>query len=167
MSESNGLETKKSTLSFGFSKTKPKTNLTQKSQNAFVDEISESNSKSKSNEKELITSIEGKKVNALNQNAKLDKRPLIIPCKKNELLINSKASSNVVPNDLDKAAFNALVEEAGTFKEKKQKDNKNISIDLNQSKAKINTDNIEDPNYEAIDLEQFGMIFSLISFELN
>ena len=90
MSDKNAavqVQTEKKGFTFGFSKTKPKINL---SQTEKAKEFQLETNKPDSNI-ELIKSIEGKKVNTVNKSADDEKKkPLIIPCAKNNLIFDIK-----------------------------------------------------------------------------
>ena len=154
-------ENKAMVLTFGFSKTKKQTSLVKSETAAKTFGL-----ESKSEEKiELITSIVGKKVKPAQVNLEEEKRkkPLIIPCKKNELqIVSSKSKENrdavkenekkVEVNAEDAEAIQALM--ADSLHKKKEKEDQTLSIPI-ESQSEI----VEEPNYEAVGVEQFGKYF--------
>lgn len=156
-------------FSFGFSKTKAKVNLTQttdKTKDLFQVE------KKEEEKIELITSIDGKKVNTLVKPDDSDKKPLVIPCQKNrsvldikksELIEKAKAEQEEKTKEStnnpdvvdDAAALNALRLDLKK-KNEKEKD-ADLKIPMDANKEKEEEENVEDPNYEQIDLEKFGL----------
>lgn len=170
MSEQNSaqIQAEKKTFTFGFSKTKPKVTLSQ-NEKAFQ---TENNNKT---DIELIKSIEGKKVNTVNKSAEDEKKkPLIIPCAKNNLIFDIKReeirNKKLEDNEAklvttymtretlistgqidDLAAINALI--ADSKKKVEDKEKNDIQIPLNEAESNA----VEDPDYESIDLEKFGL----------
>ena len=143
---SNG---EKKTLAFSFSKSKPKVNLvkTEITKTFVADDT-------KKNEIELITGIAGKKLQSLNKTSEAIKKPLVIPCQKNELNFNVKpndTNNKTSPEDLE--IINALVADSMNVKLTNKVDAV-LAIDSTEvaDEKKI----IEEPNYEAIGIEQFG-----------
>ena len=166
----------KKTFTFGFSKTKPKINL---SQNEKAKEFqSEDKSKSDASKVELIKSIEGTKLSTVHKSADDDKKkPLVIPCAKNNLIFdlkreeirkskaNEREADKLTSNETnmtstatakidDLAAINALIADS---KEKKiDKDKVDLKIPLDEIQT-LEEKKVEEPDYERIDLEKFGM----------
>ena len=181
MSDTNAsqIQTEKKVFTFGFSKTKPKVNLSQTEKaKAFQAESSKPESSI-----ELIKSIEGKKVNPVNKSADDEKKkPLVIPCAGNNLVFDIKreeirnkkakeesekgAGEPTIKTDPsqssldsngkidDLAAINALI--ADSKKKVEEKDKNDLKIPLTEAE-KSAQDAIEDPNYESVDLEKFGL----------
>ncbi len=153
-------------LSFGFSKVKPKTTLTQTSAIRTLD--SDSKKSSDEPKAELITSIEGRKVTSLNKpdesSGALNKKTLVIPCKKNTIVfdlnkiedaLKGKSSSSV--DDME--AVRALILESKAAKgEKKESD---LKIPLKSDEAQKELEKVEEPDYESVDLEHFGKYFNV------
>ncbi len=179
MSDKNAavqVQTEKKGFTFGFSKTKPKINL---SQTEKAKEFQLETNKPDSNI-ELIKSIEGKKVNTVNKSADDEKKkPLIIPCAKNNLIFDIKreeirnnkikaeqenASSSqteavqppLISNGKidDMAAIAALI--ADSKKKLEEKDKVDLKIPLTEEE-KSEKARVEEPDYEKIDLEKFGI----------
>ena len=160
-------------FSLSFSKTKTKTTLVQTSATKLLDE---SDLKSKKNgdpngEIEIITSLEGKKINTLIK--KEDKnKPLVIPCQKNQPVFDiSKAiekrekDGNASQEDLE--AIRALIKDSKENGNGKQDSNLTIPMNKNEEEKK-KEEEVEEPNYENVDLEQFGKIFLIyFFFKLN
>ena len=164
---------KTTTIAFGFSKTKPKTNLIQSSSLA--------NSKTfevKTNEKdeekiELITSLAGNKIQSLNPVEK--KGPLIIPCQENTLIIKSTKSqekqqddastsatllnglaANASPEDIE--AYKALLAEQESRKNTNNNQNSLVIETATEKKEKGEDEEmIEEPDYEKVEIEKFGL----------
>lgn len=156
-------------FSLSFSKTKTKTTLVQTSATKLLDE---SDLKSKKNgdpngEIEIITSLEGKKINTLIK--KEDKnKPLVIPCQKNQPVFDiSKAiekrakDGNASQEDLE--AIRALIKDSKENGNGKQDSNLTIPMNKNEEEKK-KEEEVEEPNYENVDLEQFGKIFLIYFF---
>jgi hypothetical protein len=150
---------KKPALSFGFSKVKPKSTLAKNDSEAFR-EYKKRNEEEKI---EIITSIEGNRLTPLNgQSSDASKKPLVIPCQKNQLIVGEKKSQlekvldqkeTTASKSDDLEAVRELLKDTKRKNEEKEKQ-ANMKIELNAEKAKV--EEIEEPNYEAIDLEQFG-----------
>jgi hypothetical protein len=167
------MEKKPIGFSLSFSKTKTKTTLIQTNTTKLLDE---SDSKSKKNgdstgEIEIITSLEGKKINTLVK--KEDKnRPLVIPCQKNQPVfdiaktIEKKAKeANASKEDLE--AIQALIKDSKENGNGKKDSNLTIPLNNNEEEMK-KVEEVEEPNYENVDLEQFGKSILnqfLITFE--
>lgn len=152
---------KKMGFSFGFSKTKQKTQIVQA-------QVFNDDKKSDLGEKiDLITSIDSKKITFQDQNLNETKKPVVIPCAKNESLVEKakrdRENSTVVELEkkLEKCEQNGDTEAVkallAAIKEKKEvKDDENLKIPINSEEMEKNLEKIEEPNYEAIDLEMFG-----------
>jgi hypothetical protein len=161
--------TEKKAISFGFSKLKPKTTLAKPETSLFKAELPVS----ESDKPELITSIDKNKITSLNKPV-VDNRPLVIPCPKNRDIVGSHkkakdleaavaegASSKGSADDV--AAVRALIEQAKNSKN----DGKDDGLVIEQKETVVTVkelDKVEDPNYEAIDLEKFGN-FLIVNFE--
>lgn len=153
MSDQSTNVEKKPALAFSFSKVKTKTTLAVKS----TETIKAFESKKIENDeekRELIGSIEGKKVKSLtNTDSDEKKKPLVIPCPKNQLNLNpDKLAANTNPEDLE--VIKELIND--TLKTKNEKKDENLTVKLNDAKAK-ELEQVEDANYEQISIEQFGM----------
>jgi hypothetical protein len=170
------VQTEKKGFTFGFSKTKPKINLSLSDK---AKEFQSEPSKPDSNI-ELIKSIEGKKVNTVNKTPDDEKKkPLVIPCAKNNLIFDIKReeirnnkikaeqenkSSNLVepsqtPLELngkidDLTAIAALIADSKKKLEEKDKVELKIPLTEEEKSEKIR---VEEPDYEKIDLEKFGL----------
>jgi hypothetical protein len=147
----------KKTLTFSFSKIKPKTSLTIKSNETVkaFEITATKNLKNDEDEKcELIGSIEGKKVKSLNKSEGDEKKkPLIIPCQKNLLNFNPKLATTATSAE-DLEIIKELIKDTLKNKEEQNKDaNLTVEMTNKQKEAEI----VEDPNYEQIGIEQFGM----------
>lgn len=158
------LEKKTSSFSFGFSKTKQKTSVIQTA--AFKEETKKTDENI-----ELITSIEGFKLKSLNKSSDTSKKAIVIPCQKNQTLIDtvkykkSKDSTDLLDESLinsnaksdDLEAIRALISDSRVKKEDAENTDLKIPIKEGKSEEKSSEiEKVEDPNYEAIDLEQFG-----------
>jgi hypothetical protein len=169
--ESKMEEKKPMSLSFGFSKVKPKSSLVQTNTKLFDD------SKSKpapEDQIELITSLDGKKITTLHKKDDINsKKPLVIPCQKNQPVFDiakamekklAEASRDVQPN-ADGKPIDDLEAVRALMKESKEKSNEtkesNLKIPLNEESGKDQSTlgEVEEPNYENVDLEQFGRLF--------
>jgi G patch domain/KOW motif-containing protein len=166
------MEEPKKTLSFGFSKVKTKTAIIKnESTKAF-----ESVEKKSDQQIELITSIEGKKLKSLNKNEdETLKRPVVIPCQQNTNILEKKREDKKRSEDLEKRikelegkaenkqeleALKALFAE--TLNKNKDQSNAELKIPMNPNETEQNTEKktleeIEDANYDQIDLEKFGV----------
>lgn len=167
MSEDNKtIVSKPLSIGFSFSKTKQKTTLIQtETVKLFKQDDSKKKSNNENDQPELITSIEGTKVKPLNGTSKQDNKPLVIPCQKNQLLIKSKKdtkddntdSFKIDPkaNPDDVEAVKALIQDS-LKRKNTEKEEDNIAISLNENGVE-EIEAVEDPNYEAVDLEKFGL----------
>jgi len=166
------MEEPKKTLSFGFSKVKTKTTIIKnESTKAF-----ESVEKKSDQQVELITSIEGKKLKSLNKNEDdMPKGPVVIPCQQNTNILEKKREDKKRNEDLEKRikelegkvenkqeleALKALFAE--TLNKNKDQTNEDLKIPMNPNESDQNKDSktleeIEDANYDHIDLEKFGI----------
>lgn len=152
---------KKMGFSFGFSKTKQKNSIVQAQ--AFTDD-----KKNDLSEKiDLITSIDSKKITFRDEKLNEPKKAVVIPCAKNESLVEKakrdRENSTVVELEkkLEKCEQNGDIEAVKALleaiKEKKEvKDDENLKIPIHSEEMEKNLEKIEEPNYEAIDLEMFG-----------
>lgn len=152
---------KKMGFSFGFSKTKQKTQIVKTQ--AFQEE-----KKSDFSEKiDLITSIDAKKITFQDKTLNETKKPLVIPCQKNETLVEKakkereNGSVAELEKKLEKCEQNGDTEAVkallSAIREKKEvKEDENLKIPVNSELIDKNMEKIEEPNYEAIDLELFG-----------
>jgi hypothetical protein len=157
-------EPKKPSISFGFSKMKPKTNVVKIESSLFKDEF-----KKKEDEVvkiELITSLSDKKVNPADNSKNEENKPLVIPCQRNRDILGAhlkekqslakndhKVSTNSLnADDLD--AVKALREEANKAKEESKDDGLVIKTDVKEETSAL--ESVDDADYEAIDIEKFG-----------
>ncbi|CAF0797414.1 unnamed protein product [Brachionus calyciflorus] len=154
---------KKTGFSFGFSKTKQKTQIVHTQ--AFKDETL-----IKTDEKiDLISSIDSKKITFQDKSLNEAKKPIVIPCPKNQTLIDkakkSKEDVDLIDNlekklettekNGDAEAIKALI--AATRDKKESKEDENLQIPIGEKLDEIKElEKVDEPNYEAIDLEQFG-----------
>jgi hypothetical protein len=161
-----------SKLSFGFSKNKPKTSLVQQPATSAFSEGRANDSKEKI---ELITSIEGKKVvnksdGSSSSSSTTVKQQVIIPLEPNREIIKKKEKPD--EKDLtgskqsdDLEAVRALMKDSAIRKESGNTSQAKIELKNNDSerldtKKEKNLDKVEDANYEAVDLEQFGKVIN-------
>lgn len=100
---------KKPGIGFSFSKTKTKTTISQPSLSAF----NEGRQQSTSNQRiELITSLEGKRVNVVDDGsggAKTSKQAVVIPLIPNREIIKKKEKSNETTTIIDEKLSNAKI----------------------------------------------------------
>ena len=132
----------KKSLTFSFSKSKPKVNLVKNDKiNAF------DNDKSKLNDNgfELITGLEGKRVKSLKPTEPA-KKPLSIPCPKNELNFSVPGKGGI--SDLD--VINALITDS------KIENKKTEAADIAMPEADKVEKKIDEPDYGTVQIEQFG-----------
>ena len=149
--EKEEMSEKKPVLAFGFSKTKTKTTLVKNETTTRTFGFESTTTKEKI---ELITSIEGKKVKSINQPVEAEVKPLVIPCIQNQIQIVSnkaKEPASIQANPEDLEAIRALL--ADSINAKKEEKNSNLSIPIDKLNEK---EVIEDPNYDAVGVEQFG-----------
>ena len=154
----------KKPLAFSFSKTKPKSSISQVSSSAFV----EAKTMVTEEKVELITSIEGKKLNSVDGSTNVAKQTVVIPVEPNRLIIKKKDSDNVedklasakltASDDLE--AIRALMKDSANRKEAEEKNQAAIDIKTSEKTNILgkNLDEVEDANYEAVDIEQFGKV---------
>jgi len=179
MSDQNAnvqVQAEKKGFTFGFSKTKPKINL---SQNEKAKEFQSEPNKPESNI-ELIKSIEGKKVNTVNKPSEDEKKkPLIIPCAKNNLIFDIKREeirnnkikaeqengiSNVIELSQKPLELNGKIDDltaiAALIADSKKKLDENDKVELKiplTEEEESEKFRVEEPDYEKIDLEKFGL----------
>ena len=134
-------------LSFGFSKTKPKVSLAKTTE--AVKAFDFGGSTKKDNDIELITGMEGKKVKSVNKPEE-PKGPLTIPCQKNKLSFQVKAPVSAE----DQEVINALIADAEDRKKEKEEDS-TLAIPADKISDKPE-EKVDDPNYEEIGIESFG-----------
>lgn len=165
-----------SKLSFGFSKNKPKTSLVQQPATSAFSEGRANDSKEKI---ELITSIEGKKVvnksdgSSSSSSSTTVKQQVIIPLEPNREIIKKKEKPDEKDQKLtgskqsdDLEAVRALMKDSVIRKESGNTSQAKIELKNNDSerldtKKEKNLEKVEDANYEAVDLEQFGKVINL------
>jgi hypothetical protein len=150
----------KKTISFGFSKMKPKTTLAKPENKLFKAEpvVNESD------KPDLITSIDKNKITSLNKPT-VDNKPLVIPCPKNRDIVGSHKKTKDLEAVVaskgdgdDAVAVRALIEQAKNAKNESKDDG--LVIEQKETVVSVKElEKIEDPNYEAIDLEKFGKFF--------
>ena len=170
----------KKTLSFGFSKVKTKTTIVQTvATQLLMTSEAKSDKQAEESAPELITSIVGRKVQSLDPAKNVDKnKPLVIPCAKNKPVFDveaamaakkQKAETNanvtVKPSTssgggADADAYRALLAEANQARESANAGD-TMQIPLAEAdsanKDEKSLENVEEPNYESVDLEKFGM----------
>ena len=146
---------KKTTLAFSFSKVKAKTSLSIKStETVKAFEITSKKFDEDNDKRELIGAIEGKKVKSIsNPESNEKQKPLVIPCIKNHINLNPKLIANANQDDLE--VIKELIKDTQKEKNEKEKD-QNLTVEMKETKEK-ELESIEDPNYEQIGIEQFGL----------
>lgn len=146
---------KKTTLAFSFSKVKAKTSLSIKStETVKAFEITSKKFDEDNDKRELIGAIEGKKVKSIsNPESNEKQKPLVIPCIKNQINFNPKLIANANQDDLE--VIKELIKDTQKEKNEKEKD-QNLTVEMKETKEK-ELESIEDPNYEQIGIEQFGL----------
>jgi hypothetical protein len=148
---------KKATLAFSFSKVKTKTSLTLKSVEtvkAFEFSSKKSANEDDDDKREIIGSIVGKKIKSISNPESNEKaKPLVIPCQKNHININPKLIEKANPEDLE--VIKALINDSLKAKDEKEPD-ASLTVEMPEEKPK-EVENIEEPNYETIGIEQFGL----------
>lgn len=151
MSDQTNVE-KKLTLAFSFSKVKTKSTLAVKSTETVKAFEATTKLADDDDKRELIGSIEGKKLKSLNKTDEDEKKkPIVIPCAKNQLNFNpAKLTANAKAEDLE--VIKELINDTLKNKNEKPKD-ENLTVEMKDSK----TETVEDPNYEQISIEQFGL----------
>ena len=160
----------KPSISFGFSKNKPKTSLVQTPAKSAFSEPKDSKEKI-----ELITSIEGKKVNKVDDGSASSTKPqqVIIALEPNRQIIKKKndeeklkgtgANSSSKSSD-DLEAVRALMKDSAIRKESSNNNQEKIELkntkDTSDRLENIgkDLDNIEEANYEAVDIDHFGKV---------
>lgn len=145
----------KKSLTFSFSKSKPKVNLVKNDKIKAFD-FDGSQSKLNDNGFELITGLEGKRVKSLKP-AQPPKQPLSIPCPKNELNFSVPGKGGI--SDLD--VINALITDSKIEKEKTE------AADIAMPEAEKVEKKIAEPDYGCVQIEQFGNIRIEINLILN
>ncbi len=140
-------EPAKKPLAFSFGKTKPKVNLIQ---TEVVKVFTPKADIQNGDNIELITGLEGKIVKSINPVDKV-KKPLVIPCLKNDLNFGK-----VSAEDLE--VLNALKADATGIHKKEADANLTIPADKIDPKLKA----IEEPDYEEVGIESFGTDFNKI-----
>jgi len=155
---------KKPALAFGFSKTKAKSSIVRAQNNEF-----ETNAARGCDDRELITSIEGKQVRALNE--KVEAGPIVIRCLPNNLIQRSasKTTSEAQTAHIridentsqeDAEAIRALYADSLESKQNTEtKDHLKIETSANEpnKQAIIVDERIEEADYDKIPIEQFGL----------
>jgi len=157
MSELTTSVEKKSTLAFSFSKVKPKTSLSVKSTEtvkAFELSSKRTGHDDDEDKREIIGAIVGNKIKSISNPESNEKaKPLVIPCQKNHINFNPKLISNASAEDLE--VIKEMINDTLKSKNEKEPD-ANLTVDMPSEKPK-EAENIDEPNYEAIGIEQFGL----------
>lgn len=157
MSDSNTNGNTEKKLTFSFSKIK-KTVITtatkETTKQVFTAPLSikkkrfDSSSEDDDQDKDLITIIENKKVKSIKT---IEKKPVVIP-----LIPNDK--SNISKDDLN--AIQALINDSKKLNNNKEGNKREHDDSLvidSHKKTPVNDSNTEDPNYEQINIEDFGI----------
>jgi hypothetical protein len=158
--ESSSNTGEKKPISFGFSKFKPKTTLAKPEVSLFKADPVVNDDKP-----ELILSIDKNKI--LTNKPVVEVKPLVIPCARNRDIIgnhqkkkdsapeNATATSELTGKAEDVAAVKALIEQAKNSKS----EGKDEGLVIEAAGTVVTAqelEKVEDPNYEAMDLEKFG-----------